>query len=81
MKHTRYLLYIKIDHAPLIILIFLFETFKNYYFLNSSIPLLRGCLHKIPFQAKWSIFISVSGQFLPTVYMIQPEMKLVVGVN
>ena len=52
MKHTRYLLYIKIDHAPLIILIFLFETFKNYYFLNSSIPLLRGCLHKIPFQAK-----------------------------
>ena len=41
---------------------------------------LRGCLYEILFRAKWNIFISVSGQFLITVYMIQPEMKLVVGV-
>ena len=41
---------------------------------------LRGCLHEILFRAKWNIFISVSGQFLITVYMIQPEMKLVAGV-
>ena len=41
---------------------------------------IRGCLHEISFRAKWNIFISVSGQFLITVYMIQPEMKLVAGV-
>ena len=41
---------------------------------------LRGCLHEISFRVKWKILISVSGQFLITVYIIQPEMKLVTGV-
>ena len=40
----------------------------------------RGCLHEISFRAKWNIFISVSGQFLVTVYMIQPEIKLIADV-
>ena len=40
MKHTRYFLCFKIDHAPLIILKFIFETFKSY-FLNSLILLLK----------------------------------------
>ena len=37
VKHARYFLCLKIDHALLIILKFIFETFKSYYFLNSSI--------------------------------------------
>ena len=45
-----------------------------------SIDRIRGCLHETSFRAKWNIFISVSGQFLITVYMIQPEIKLVAGV-
>ena len=36
--------------------------------------------HEIPFRAKWNIFILVSGQFFITVYMMQPEMKLVADV-
>ena len=40
----------------------------------------RGCLHETSFRAKWNIFISVSGRFLITVYMTQPEMKLIAGV-
>ena len=32
------------------------------------------------YRAKWDIFISMSGQFLTNVYMMQPEMKLFVGV-
>ena len=38
------------------------------------------CLHEISFRMKWNIFISVSSQFLITVYMIKPEMKLIAGV-
>ena len=38
--------------------------------------LLRGCLYEISSWAKWNIFISVSGQSLITVYMIQPKLKL-----
>ena len=41
---------------------------------------LRGCLHEISFLAKWNIFISVSGQFFITIYMIKTEMKLTAGV-
>ena len=41
---------------------------------------LRGCLHEISFRVKWNILISVSGQFLITVYIIQPEMKLAMSV-
>ena len=41
---------------------------------------LRGCLHEISFWAKLTIFILVSGQSLITVYMMQPELKLVAGV-
>ena len=41
---------------------------------------LRGCLDEVSFRAKWNISIAVYGQFLVTVYMMQPEMKLVVGV-
>ena len=40
----------------------------------------RECLHEISFRVKWKILILVSGQFLITVYIIQPEMKLVTGV-
>ena len=39
----------------------------------------RGCLHGISFRAKLNTFILMSGQFLITVYMIQPEMKLIAG--
>ena len=46
----------------------------------TEIKNLRGCLHEISFRAKWNIFISLSGQFLVTVYIIQPRMKLVSGV-
>ena len=42
--------------------------------------LLRRCLPEVSFRTKWNIFISVSGQFLIAVYMIQPEMKLIAGV-
>ena len=38
------------------------------------------CLHEISFRVKWNIFIPVSGQYPITVYMIQPEMKLIVSV-
>ena len=31
-------------------------------------------------RRKWNIFISVSGQFLVTVYLIQPEVRLTAGV-
>ena len=40
---------------------------------------LKFRLHEISFRAKWNIFILVSSQFLITVYMIQPEMKLIAG--
>ena len=45
-------------------------------FFNS----LRGCLHEISFRVKWNNFLSVYGQFLVPVYMLKPEMKLVVSV-
>ena len=41
---------------------------------------LKGCLHDISFREKWNVFISVSAQLLITVYMIQPERKLIAGV-
>ena len=41
--------------------------------------LLRGCLHEISSRAKWNISISVFGQFLITVYRLQPEMRLIAG--
>ena len=56
------------------------ESTLNEYNLNKPKFYLRGCLHEISFRAKLNIFISVSGQFLVTVSMIQPEMKLVAGV-
>ena len=34
-------------------------------------------LHEVSFRAKCNIFISVSGQFLITVYITQPEMRLI----
>ena len=36
-KQTRYFSCLKTDHAPLIILKFIFETFKSYYFPKSFI--------------------------------------------
>ena len=54
------------------------ELSKNWP--GDEIFKLRGCLHEISFRAKWNIFISVSGQFLVTDYMMQPEMKLIAGV-
>ena len=39
-----------------------------------------GVYMRFHFGAKWNIFISVSSRFLVTVYMIQPEMKLIAGV-
>ena len=36
---------------------------------------LRGCSHEISFQAKWNIFVVVSGQVLITAYMIRPRMR------
>ena len=55
-------------------LIIMMMTIKNNY-------LSRGCLHEISFRVKWNIFISVSGQFLVTAYMIQPETKLIADVT
>ena len=37
---------------------------------------LRGCLHEISFWVKQNIFNSVPGQYLVTVYMICPKIKL-----
>ena len=42
---------------------------------------LRGCLLEISFRAKRNNFITVSGQFLITVYIIKPDMKLIEGVT
>ena len=39
-----------------------------------------GFLHEILFRAKSNIFTSMSGQFLTTVYMIEPERKLTVVI-
>ena len=55
----------------------------NIHFARNKISckhLLRGCLHKISFLAKWNIVNSVSGQSLITVYMKYLEMKLIVRV-
>ena len=57
-----------------------FVRIKSWLLLIFSLYLLRGCLHEISFWGKWNIFISVSGQSLITVYMTQPELKLVVGL-
>ena len=48
--------------------------------IQNSAKHLGGCLNEIWFREKWDIFILVSGQFLRTVYMIQPKMKLIAGV-
>ena len=54
---------------------------KTVQVFSNKLPLeLRGCLHEISFRAKWNILISVSSQFLITVCIIKPEMKLPVGV-
>ena len=50
------------------------KLLKQYLCLETT-P--KGCLHEISFRAKWYIFISVSGQFLITVYIMQPQMKLI----
>ena len=41
---------------------------------------LKGCLHEISFRVKWNIFIYMSGKFLITAYMTQPEMKFIAGI-
>ena len=40
---------------------------------------LRRCLHEIWFRAKLNIFMSLSGQLLITVYMIQPKWNVLQG--
>ena len=45
-KDTWYFSCQKIDHAPLIILKFMFKTFRSFYFLNSLI-LLRMLFSKL----------------------------------
>ena len=41
IEQNRHFLCLNIDHSPLIILKFMFETFSSYYFLNSLILLLK----------------------------------------
>ena len=42
--------------------------------------IILGVYMRFHFGAKCNILISVSSQFLVTVYMIQPEMKLIAGI-
>ena len=56
------------------------NSYCDYKECYLFIQLISVCLHEISFRTKWIIFILVSGQFLITVYMIQPEMKLIARV-
>ena len=49
---------------------------KIYTISLEKLLYVSGYLHNISFSVKLKIFISVSGQFLVTVYMIQAKMKL-----
>ena len=54
------------------------KLFKNkIMIIKLIIKKLRECLYEILSRARLNIFISVSGQFLRTAYMMQPEMKLI----
>ena len=58
----------------------IFVSYKWFSLFFKIYRPLRKCLREISFREKWNIFISVSGQSLVTVYMIQPEVKLIVDV-
>ena len=59
------------------------EKFGIIKMLNQAIYkvlFLRRCLHEISFREKWNMFILMFSPFLITVYLIQPEMKLIADV-
>ena len=56
------------------------KTLQKFYFFK-VFYISRGCLHEISLRAKWNIFISVFGQFLINAYIIQPKVRLIVGVT